>query len=381
MWDMTRPFVNLNQYQMSENSRNLNMRIEKIKTDIRSRIKDEVSLRLPGSPAQKETPGGNSDNGKAASELARQNRANSIQQALSNRANSIKKFYSSTRMQEDEHTAVWDDLSDALNEDENLDLTKPKIDNMIDILNKYISNDNKKISKTEQRTNVRQAEKMRDTLNQVSEMYADDPYIRNGADNTGSPASRTIARTSPDSPNSSPVSQGSGRIGRAPTRATAQYVSARKNETRSQGMLSSTKPKEGRAEIRGEATFFKSIQDMLLHEAGKSDDAEVSSGLRMLKTIMDRQKSALISDKRTNAGAIYLTQAEIDTILDSLFVAIDRQTERGGQDRAKLLADFADIIAKSAMSTFIDKSVPEVNSRTIKKFNRGGREVEIPLNE
>jgi hypothetical protein len=101
----------------------------------------------------------------------------------------------------------------------------------------------------------------------------------------------------------------------------------------------------------------------------------------MLATIMTRQKSGLISDKRTNAGAIYLMQDELDSILDALFIAIDRQVGRDNADRAKLLSDFADMLARAGMATFIDKSVPEVNSRTITKFNSEGREVEIPLNE
>jgi hypothetical protein len=352
-----------------------------MKSDIRDRIKNEVSLRLASPSSRRERLDAGSANGRTESEMARRSRAESIQQALSNRANSIKKFYSSTRMQDDAHTAVWDDLSEALNEDGNLDLTRPKLDSMMDILDSYISDDSKKVTKSGQRTNVRQAEKMRDALAQVSEMYADDPYMDNGTQGPVAKRARTVGRVSPQSANAPSSSQGNNRISQTPTRTTAQYISARKNQMRAQGMTSESRTKEGRAEIRAEATFFKSVQDMLLHEAGKSDDPEVASALRTLNAIMKRQKSGLISEKRTNAGAIYLTQKEIDSILDALFMAIDRQTERGGDDRAKLLSDFADIIAKAAMSTFIDKSVPEVNSRTVKKINSEGREVEIPLNE
>ena len=225
---------------------------------------------------------------------------------------------------------------------------------------------------------------MRDSLSRLAEQYANDPYMRDGNEPQSEPTVQRIARSganigNPAEENNNPPS----RISMAPTRTTAQYVSARKNESRTEGMRSSTgmSSKTGRAEIRGEASFFKSIQDMLSHEAGKSDDAKASSALRMLATIMTRQKSGLISDKRTNAGAIYLMQDELDNILDALFIAIDRQVGRDNADRAKLLSDFADMLAKAGMATFIDKSVPEVNSRTITKFNSEGREVEIPLNE
>ena len=384
MWDSMKPFVNLQQYEMGENAKNLNIRMEKIKTDIRKRIKSEVSLRngAPESRSEKIKQGSAEEMARASAE--RKNRSEIIKNALTNRSDAIKKYYSSTRMQDDQHTAIWDDVDEALTAGEDGDLTQSKFDSMIQILDEYISANKNNVSKNEQRRNVMQAEKMRNSLSRLAEQYANDPYMRDGNEPQSEPTVQRIARSGANIGNPAEENNNSSsRISMAPTRTTAQYVSARKNESRTEGMRSSTgmSSKTGRAEIRGEASFFKSIQDMLSHEAGKSDDAKASSALRMLATIMTRQKSGLISDKRTNAGAIYLMQDELDSILDALFIAIDRQVGRDNADRAKLLSDFADMLARAGMATFIDKSVPEVNSRTITKFNSEGREVEIPLNE
>jgi hypothetical protein len=384
MWDSTKPFVNLQQYEMGENAKNLNIRMEKIKKDIRQRIKSEVSLRsdAPTSRSEKINQGSAEAMSRAFAE--RKNRSEAIKNALNNRSDAIKKYYSSTRMEDDQHTAIWDEVNDALMADGDADITLSKLDSMIQLLDDYISANKKDVSKSEQRRNVGQAEKMRSSLTQLAEKYASDPYVRGGGEESEKPKTPRINRNGTEIQN--PASENNNvpsRISMAPTRTTARYTSARKGEARAEGMRSSTgmSSRTGRAEIRGEATFFKSIQDMLLHEAGKSDDSDASSALRTLHTIMTRQKSGLISDKRTNAGAIYLMQDELDNILDALFLSIDRQVGRDNADRAKLLSDFADMLAMAGMATFIDKSVPEVNSRTVKKFNSEGREVEIPLNE
>jgi len=384
MWDSTKPFVNLQQYEMGENAKNLNIRMEKIKKDIRQRIKSEVSLRsdAPTSRSEKINQGSAEAMSRAFAE--RKNRSEAIKNALNNRSDAIKKYYSSTRMEDDQHTAIWDEVNDALMADGDADITLSKLDSMIQLLDDYISANKKDVSKSEQRRNVGQAEKMRSSFTQLAEKYASDPYVRGGGEESEKPKTPRINRNGTEIQN--PASENNNvpsRISMAPTRTTARYTSARKGEARAEGMRSSTgmSSRTGRAEIRGEATFFKSIQDMLLHEAGKSDDSDASSALRTLHTIMTRQKSGLISDKRTNAGAIYLMQDELDNILDALFLSIDRQVGRDNADRAKLLSDFADMLAMAGMATFIDKSVPEVNSRTVKKFNSEGREVEIPLNE
>jgi hypothetical protein len=100
-----------------------------------------------------------------------------------------------------------------------------------------------------------------------------------------------------------------------------------------------------------------------------------------LKTTLTRQKSGKLSDKRTNAGALYLTQDEIDDIIEALYVALDRQVERGGEARVALYGEMAELMAKAAMATFINKTSEPVNSRTVTKINENGEEVEIALND
>jgi hypothetical protein len=105
------------------------------------------------------------------------------------------------------------------------------------------------------------------------------------------------------------------------------------------------------------------------------------AALRLLKKTLTRQKSGKLSDQRTNSGALYLTQDEIDEIIEALYVALDRQVERGSEARTALFGEMAELMAKAAMATFINKTAEPVHSRTITKINENGDEVEIALNE
>ena len=100
-----------------------------------------------------------------------------------------------------------------------------------------------------------------------------------------------------------------------------------------------------------------------------------------MKITLTRQKSGKLSDKRTNSGALYLTQDEIDDIIEALYVALDRQVERGSEARIALFGEMAELMAKAAMATFINKTTEPISSRTIIKINERGEEVEIALNE
>jgi hypothetical protein len=158
-----------------------------------------------------------------------------------------------------------------------------------------------------------------------------------------------------------------------------KYFAARRNEQQAPASLRSQK--EGRAEIRAEATRFKELMDSLDVEAQKAGDQRTRAALLNLKQIMRRQKSALLTDKRTNAGAIFLTQSELDEIIEALYVALDRQMGRGSEDRTALFAEMAELMAKAAMATFVNKTVQPVNSRTMTKLNEQGQEVEVALYE
>lgn len=97
-------------------------------------------------------------------------------------------------------------------------------------------------------------------------------------------------------------------------------------------------------------------------------------------TIMDRQKSGDFGGKRTNAGALYLTQKEIDDVMDALMHVVDRQSATSGS-RLNMFAQLLDKLAEAGMATFMEKKVPEINSRFVEKTNEAGRKVKIPLNE
>jgi hypothetical protein len=96
--------------------------------------------------------------------------------------------------------------------------------------------------------------------------------------------------------------------------------------------------------------------------------------------IMDRQKSGDFGGKRTNAGALYLTQRELDDVMDALMQVVDRQAQTNGS-RMNLFSQMLDRLAQAGMATFIEKTAKEVNSRFVEKTNEAGRTVRIPLNE
>ena len=164
----------------------------------------------------------------------------------------------------------------------------------------------------------------------------------------------------------------------------AAYAAARRASTsrRGGGMRSRSEDvKTGRTEIAGEATFFKQILDSLPKEisaARTAGDTATAKALGELAEIMRRQKSGEVGPKRTNAGAIYLTQAEADSIIDALMFVLDRQSSTGGS-RAPLFSQLIDLLASAALSTFIDKATPEIHDRFIMRENSEGRMVKIPI--
>jgi HK97 family phage prohead protease len=164
----------------------------------------------------------------------------------------------------------------------------------------------------------------------------------------------------------------------------AAYTAARRagGSQRGGGMRSrSGDVKTGRTEIAGEATFFKQVLDSLPKEiaaARTAGDNATAKSLGELAEIMRRQKSAEVGPKRTNAGAVYLTQAEVDSIIDALMFVLDRQTSTGGS-RAPIFSQLIDLLASAAMSTFIDKATPEIHDRFVMRENSQGRMVKIPI--
>ncbi len=138
--------------------------------------------------------------------------------------------------------------------------------------------------------------------------------------------------------------------------------------------------REGRAQITGEATWFKKIEDSLQKEidvASRDKDKQTADALRTLKRTLARQESGKTGDKRTNAGSLTVTQTEIDEMLDALMHVLDRQTAEKGS-RTEMFAELIEKLSSAAISTFILKETEEIQSRTRKATNEAGRTVDIP---
>ena len=165
-------------------------------------------------------------------------------------------------------------------------------------------------------------------------------------------------------------------------RSVAAYTAARRAGSNGQGSgMRSRSTSGGRTEVAAEATFFKQILDSLpreISEARKANDRATAEALSELSQIMRRQKSAEVGPKRTNAGSLYLTQDEADQVIDALMFVLDRQTSNEGS-RAPAFAKLIDMIAASAMSTFINKATPEITDRFVMRENSQGRMVKVPI--
>jgi len=215
---------------------------------------------------------------------------------------------------------------------------------------------------------------IRKEMAKLRDQYESDPFIRQSP-------SRVVPMARPSEPARPARRQQLQNIN--PIDEVEKYLSARYSSPISarSGRTDNSSAKEGRAEIRAEATKFKELLDSLDIEINKASDPQLSRALTKLKETIRRQKSALLSDKRTNAGALFLTQAELDDIIEALYMALDRQVERGSETRSRLFADFAELMARAAMATFVDKTIEPINSRKVTRLNEAGEEVEIVLYE
>jgi len=151
------------------------------------------------------------------------------------------------------------------------------------------------------------------------------------------------------------------------------------NETSTGNRGGMRSEREGRAQIAGEATWFKKIEDSLQKEidiASRDNDKQTADALRTLKRTLSRQESGKTGDKRTNAGTLTVTQAEIDEMLDALMHVLDRQTGEKGS-RTEMFAELIDKLSSAAISTFILKETEEIQSRTRKATNEAGRTVNL----
>ena len=285
---------------------------------------------------------------------------------------------------EDEHGNVWNEVMDLVQAEDggdDADLTLSKLSSIIEALDDYtIGFEGEEMSPAE-RKSVNNATKLKNTLEELYDDIDSDPFIKRGStsrEQTGI----TLAGEEDDSTPRFMTGEGL----RSRSGLVNSYVGSRKNAERrpNAGMRSrSGTGQEGRAEVRWEATEFNKVEQSLgreISEAQKSGDSRTANALRNLTKIMDRQKSGDVGGKRTNAGALYLTQNELDDVIDALMHVVDRQTQTGGS-RTNMFAQMLDKLAEAGMATFIQKTAKEVNSRFVEKTNEAGRTVKIPLNE
>ena len=285
---------------------------------------------------------------------------------------------------EDEHGRLWDEVMDLVQAEDggdDTDLTLSKLSSIIEALDDYtIGFEGEEMSPAE-RKSVNNATKLKNTLEELYDDIDSDPFIKRGS-TSREQAGITLAGEEDDSIPRFMTGEGL----RSRSSLVNGYIGARKNAERQPraGMRSrSGTEQDGRAEIRWEATEFNKVEQSLsreISEAQKSGDSKTANALRNLTKIMDRQKSGDVGGKRTNAGALYLTQSELDDVMDALMHVVDRQTQTDGS-RTNMFAQMLDKLAEAGMTTFIRKTAKPVNSRFVEKTNESGRTVKIPLNE
>ena len=286
---------------------------------------------------------------------------------------------------EDEHGRLWDEVMDLVQAEDggdDTDLTLSKLSSIIEALDDYtIGFDGEEMSPAE-RKSVNNATKLKNTLEELYDDIDSDPFIKRG-NTSREQAGVSLGGEEDDNPTPRFMT---GEGLRSRSSLVNGYIGSRKNAERQPkaGMRSrSGTEQDGRAEIRWEATEFNKVEQSLsreISEAQRSGDSKTANSLRNLTKIMDRQKSGDVGGKRTNAGALYLTQSELDDVMDALMHVVDRQTQTDGS-RTNMFAQMLDKLAEAGMTTFIRKTAKPVNSRFVEKTNESGRTVKIPLNE
>jgi hypothetical protein len=324
-----------------------------------------------------------------AARVRRQRIASGIGSIIGEYQSELDSVYS-TRYQDNRHSQVWDDVKKLFADADGagIDFGIGNIDDAIDILDDYLTSDfvvdamdgkpngfaprASVIGKKYVQNSIDRASGTRDYLNKLRNELMTDEFI-DKAPGRGAPLVRSMPEMD--------IVPKTRYVPRIRGRAIDAYFAARKNEVMQSTRSTRSSVKEGRAEIRAERTKFNELLNSLDREISKADDPRHSAALNLLKKTLTRQKSGKLSDRRTNAGALYLTQDEIDEIIEALYVALDRQVERGGEARMALFGEMAELMAKAAMATFINRTAEPVHSRTITKINENGDEVEIALND
>ena len=265
------------------------------------------------------------------------------------------------------HAEAWEDVLSILTDSD--DLTMSQLDSLVDSLENYLEEVNSldELTPAEARS-VRTARSLLSRVEDLQEQFSDDPFIQRGT----TEASEKLGR------------QGDEFIDEVERNGFASVIKPYKKNisaylnARDQGFSSE---KAGRTEVKGQATFFKNIEESIpkeIREAEKNGDRATAKGLKLLEQIIKRQGASKTGSKRTDAGEILVNQSELDEIMDAIMVVIDRQMSIGGEERMEAFARLLDMMARSGMATFINKTQEEIGSRTQQRTNSQGRSVNIP---
>lgn len=143
---------------------------------------------------------------------------------------------------------------------------------------------------------------------------------------------------------------------RSASRSASSYLSrnSRKNQAIAGFRSSSRRPsnlvsREDKIDISGDESMFKQIADVLPREirsAEKNSKTDVARGLRTLQSRLQT---------RGKRDSLKLNKKDTDAILEALLAVIDRQMERGHEERAIAVATFMEMLAQQAVSTFLMK--------------------------
>jgi HK97 family phage prohead protease len=282
---------------------------------------------------------------------------------------------------EDEHLDLWGKAMDILSDSD--DLTYSQIEALDALFDEYLSKDFENLSAAES-AGRRSALSQKRNIETLLAKYRGDKGIQQGSTDAAQ-------RLGGGDDIVDPTEQGDAvgvtgmrsmmsrnREAFSSASPVRRYIQAPRSKPNS-GMRAT---REGRTQISGEATWFKKIEDSLskeISEARKDDNRATVKALELLKQILSRQESGKTGDKRTNAGLLTVTQAEIDQILEGLMDVVDRQIAADGS-RAEIFIDLMEKLSEAAMSTFILKTSDEIQARTQKRTNSQGNRVSIPLN-
>jgi hypothetical protein len=274
------------------------------------------------------------------------------------------------------HSEFWGEMADVITSEE--DLTFSQLEAIEGLLDGYISGGNQIEEMSASETAAyRTARGIQTQVEEMLETYRGDPHISHGAgsgpnfaggDPDIDPAERGDAPSIFKGGGMRSVKRNQDSF---KSNAVQEYVSARRQQSRtpSKGGMRSEQP--GRTQINHEATFFKRVEGSLdkeIREAKSRDDNKTALALTLLQKIMKRQDSGKTGDKRTNAGTITTSQDEVDQIMDGLMSVLDRQVDTGGS-RTEMFSELLEMFAASAMATFISKTTEEIVGRSSRRGN------------